>query len=92
VSDWYIQIAGEQYNQLKAQRAQELANLESARSNYDNGSAALYVQALADVDQKINNLASLVQQYQHSQQPAPQQYVERESGPGELPSPTGFAG
>jgi hypothetical protein len=69
--DYYTRLAKEQWQQLTAERAQILANLETAKANSDDYSARASVQELADVEAKRASLVQLHEQYRASQQ-APQ--------------------
>jgi hypothetical protein len=67
--DWYLDCGREQLNQINAERAQELANLEAAKAAYDDHSAKAAIQAIADLDAKRANLSALYSQYVASQNP-----------------------
>src|SRR5438874_12365179 len=67
--DWYLDCGREQLNQINAERAQELANLEAAKAAYDDHSAKAAIQAIVDLDAKRANLSALYSQYVASQNP-----------------------
>jgi hypothetical protein len=67
--DFYLSTAGDQLNTLRAERAQAVADLESARINGEYSEARAAVQKIANADAEIANLGALANRYVASQTP-----------------------
>jgi hypothetical protein len=71
-NDWYLDIGYKRLAELRAGRAQALADLEYAKSNADSDGASTALQNIADIDAAEANLGRLYDQYVRSQQPPPE--------------------
>jgi CDP-glycerol glycerophosphotransferase (TagB/SpsB family) len=79
MSDFYQDSARRRLEQLNANRAAQIADLEAHRLNGDHDAAAECIQQLADIDSARANLTQLYQNYVQSQQPpAPEQLTDEE--------------
>ena len=67
--DWYTETASRRFQQIEAERAQSLADLQQARVAGDNYLAQEAVQRIADLDSAAKNLADLHSRYVQSQTP-----------------------
>jgi hypothetical protein len=76
--DFYAQSARRRYEQLQAERAAALADLQAHKSNGDADAAAYSVQQVADTDAALANLQNLYSRYQQSQTPPAQPVVSAE--------------
>ena len=72
MSDFYADSARRRLEQLSANRAAQIADLEAHRLNGDHDAAAECIQQIADLDAAKQNLTDLYSRYAQSQQP-PQQ-------------------
>ncbi len=72
MSDFYQDSAQRRLQQLNANRAASLADLEVHKLNGDHDAAGEVIQNLANIDAERANLTQLYQNYVQSQQP-PQQ-------------------
>ena len=70
MSDFYRDSAERRLQQLNANRAAALADLEAHRLNADHDAAAECIQQVADLDAARQNLVDLHQRYVASQTPA----------------------
>ena len=68
MSDFYQDSAQPRLQQLNANRAAALADLEAHRLNADHDAAAECIQQIADLDVARQNLVDLHQRYTQSQQ------------------------
>lgn len=69
--DFYVSAAAQRAAEIEAERAQALADLQSARRYQDHAAAAQAVQQIADLDAARQNLKSLHSRYVQSQNPPP---------------------
>ena len=76
--DFYQGAARQRMQQLQAEKAAALADLQSHRANGDYDSAAHSVQQIADLDAAAANLQNLYARYQESQTPRAQPVVSPE--------------
>ena len=77
--DFYQFSAKQRLQQINANRAQALADLENAKANSDYESAAASVQQIANLDADRNSLMTLHRQYVESQTPiAPPELSQEE--------------
>ena len=77
--DFYTFTARQRLQQINANRAQALADLEVCKANSDYESAAQAVQQIADLDSQRANLVALHRQYVESQTPvAPPELSQEE--------------
>jgi hypothetical protein len=67
--DFYLQAGSQRLAQIEAERAAALPDLAAYKANGDRESAAQSVQQLANLDSELQNLNSLYQRYQQSQNP-----------------------
>jgi hypothetical protein len=70
--DWYIEAGKARLQEIAAERAQHLANLEAARRDDPYGAgvdAGNAVQQIANLDAEHANLMNLYQRYWNSQHP-----------------------
>jgi hypothetical protein len=70
MSDFYRDSAERRLQQLTANRAAQIADLEAHRLNGDHDAAAECIQQIADLDSARANLTQLYQNYVQSQTPA----------------------
>jgi hypothetical protein len=70
-NDWYIEVGRQRMAEIAAGRAQAQADLELAKRDNDQYSAAAALQNIADIDQAQANLTRLYDQYIASQTPPP---------------------
>jgi hypothetical protein len=79
--DYYLQRGKERMDQIHAERAAAVAELQSAKARYDDDSAALAIQQIADLDAAAENLNALCNRYVASQYPPapPQQSPEEKA-------------
>src|SRR5580704_8225873 len=70
MSDFYRDSAERRLQQLSAQRAASLADIEAHKLNGDHDAAGECIQNLANIDSERANLVQLYQNYVQSQQPA----------------------
>jgi hypothetical protein len=75
-NDWYLEVGQQRLSNLRAGRAQALADLEYAKSNGDRDSADTALQNIADIDAAEANLMQLYNRYAASQQPPPEPSAE----------------
>src|SRR5262245_7014908 len=76
--DFYEYAARQRLQEISAQRAQALADLEQYKASADYQSAASSVQQIANLDAESRNIAALHQQYVASQTPPQQPELTRE--------------
>jgi hypothetical protein len=67
--DWYVEQGRARMQQISAARASAVADLQMAKSAYDDDSATIAIQTIADVDAQRANLSALYDQYVRSQYP-----------------------
>ena len=70
--DFYVFSAKQRLQQISAEKAQALANLEQSKASADYESAAASVQAIANLEAEKQNLIGLHNQYVASQNPPEQ--------------------
>jgi hypothetical protein len=70
--NWLLQRGAERLGQINAARSQAVADLERAKSEYDDSAAMDAIQQIADLDQAAASLNALYSRYTASQTPPPQ--------------------
>jgi hypothetical protein len=78
MSDFYRDSAERRLQQLSANRAANLADLEAHKLNGDHDAAGECIQNLANIDAERANLVQLYQNYTASQQPPQKPYETQE--------------
>jgi hypothetical protein len=68
-NDWYIEQGRARMQQISAARASAVADLEIAKSHYDDDSATIAIQTIADLDAQRANLSNLYDAYVRSAYP-----------------------
>ena len=74
MSDFYRDSAERRIQQLNANRAANLADLEAHKLNGDHDAAGECIQQLANIDAEKANLVQLYQNYEQSQRPPQKPY------------------
>jgi hypothetical protein len=70
--DFYLEVGKQRWAEVSAGRAQAVANLEAAKAAFDEDSAKIAVQEIADYDAALANLSSLYNRHIASQTPPPE--------------------
>jgi hypothetical protein len=78
MSEFYRDSAERRLQQLTANRAANVADLEVHRLNGDHDAAGECIQQLANIDSERANLVQLYQNYEQSQRPAQKPYETQE--------------
>jgi hypothetical protein len=85
MSDFYRDSAERRLQQLSANRAANLADLEAHKLNGDHDAAGECIQNLANIDAEKANLTQLYQSYVQSQQGPHRPWVSEEARAGRRP-------
>lgn len=71
--EFYVAAWSQRVNELGAERAEAVAELERAKAQGDYHSAGHAIERIADIDARGANLVNIQRQYEQSQAPAPRQ-------------------